>query len=151
MLTQVAGRAGRADRPGEVFIQTYVPTNYALVSAANYDHDAFYRQEIAYRREKHYPPVWHDLHVQFSGFRRDETLHKAHQVHDFLAGRYSGLVIDGPSPSVIERMNRRYRFSLLLRSPERLLLEEAGRSVMQEFPTTEDLWITVTPDPISVY
>ena len=151
LLTQVAGRAGRADRPGEVFIQTYVPTNYALVSAANYDHDAFYRQEIAYRREKHYPPVWHDLHIQFSGFRRDETLHKAHQVHDFLVGRYSGLVIDGPSPSVIERMNRRYRFSLLLRSPERLLLEEAGRSVMQVFPTTEDLWITVTPDPISVY
>lgn len=151
LLTQVAGRAGRADRPGEVFIQSYVPSHYALLSAATYDVDAFYRQEIAYRRENQYPPVWHALHIQFSGFRRDEALHKAHQVHDFLARRYGALHQDGPSPSVIERMNRRYRFSLMLRSPDRRLLEEAGRSVIHAFPTAEDLWITVTLDPLTTY
>lgn len=56
LLTQVAGRAGRADRPGEVIIQTYKPEHYAIAAAARQDYRSFFSQEFAYRRRDLYPP-----------------------------------------------------------------------------------------------
>ena len=57
LLTQVAGRAGRSTLGGEVIVQTYHPDHYAIVAASNHDYDAFYRQEMAFRRQQGYPPV----------------------------------------------------------------------------------------------
>ena len=59
LLTQAAGRAGRSCRPGDVVIQTYQPDHYAVTTAAAQDYEAFYRQEMAYRRLMGYPPVLH--------------------------------------------------------------------------------------------
>ena len=66
-LVQAGGRAGRGDNPGEVVIQTYQPEHYAVIHAANQDYDAFYEEEIAYRRELMYPPVGNLLGVQITG------------------------------------------------------------------------------------
>ncbi|NLC55591.1 MAG: primosomal protein N', partial [Armatimonadetes bacterium] len=56
LLTQVAGRAGRGDRPGEVLIQTFNPEHYAIVAASQHDFEAFYAREVDFRRELGYPP-----------------------------------------------------------------------------------------------
>jgi primosomal protein N' (replication factor Y) len=56
LLTQVAGRAGRGDRPGRVIIQTYHPDHYSLVCAKEQDYEEFYRREIVFRKTMHYPP-----------------------------------------------------------------------------------------------
>lgn len=66
-LVQAGGRAGRGDNPGEVVIQTYQPEHYAVIHAANQDYEAFYEEEIAYRRELMYPPVGNLLGVQITG------------------------------------------------------------------------------------
>ena len=66
-LVQAGGRAGRGDNPGEVVIQTYQPEHYAVIHAANQDYDAFYEEEIAYRRELMYPPVGNLLGIQITG------------------------------------------------------------------------------------
>ena len=57
LLTQAAGRAGRAEKSGNVVIQTYTPEHFSIVSAANQDYNAFYEQEIAYRKLCGYPPA----------------------------------------------------------------------------------------------
>lgn len=63
LLTQAAGRAGRGEKPGLAVIQTYQPEHYAVTCAAAQDYEAFYRQEILYRRLMHYPPAGHMMAV----------------------------------------------------------------------------------------
>ena len=60
-LTQAAGRAGRGSEPGEVVIQTYRPDHYSVQTAKEQDYEAFYEQEMEYRRMLLYPPVWNML------------------------------------------------------------------------------------------
>ena len=61
LLTQAAGRAGRGSEPGEVVIQTYQPDHYSVQTAKEQDYEAFYEQEMEYRRMLLYPPVWNML------------------------------------------------------------------------------------------
>jgi len=75
LLTQVAGRAGRADLPGEVIIQTFQPDHYAIQAAAVHDYESFYRQEIAKRGDAQacWPPLTHMVNVVVSGEREAEV------------------------------------------------------------------------------
>ncbi len=66
LLTQAAGRAGRANKPGKVVIQTYAPDNYSIIHAAAQDYDSFYNEEIAYRDLMDYPPVEHMMSVRIA-------------------------------------------------------------------------------------
>ena len=72
LLTQAAGRAGRADTPGEVVIQTYTPDNYSVEMAAKQDYIGFYNEEILYRQLMEYPPVLNMLKVSLSSKKEDE-------------------------------------------------------------------------------
>lgn len=63
LLTQAAGRAGRGDLPGNVVIQTYTPEHYSITAAKQQDYEAFYAQEIEYRKMLSYPPVWNLLSI----------------------------------------------------------------------------------------
>lgn len=72
LLAQAAGRAGRAERPGEVLIQTYQPEHYSITTAAQEDYEGFFRQEMAYREMLLYPPKAHILAILCTG--RQELL-----------------------------------------------------------------------------
>ena len=74
LVAQAAGRAGRAEKPGEMYIQTYTPDACSLVRAAGHDYEGFYEDEIEFRKMMCYPPVWHMLTVQF--IHRDEEMLK---------------------------------------------------------------------------
>ena len=63
LLTQAAGRAGRGDIPGNVIIQTYDPDHYSITTAKEQNYEAFYGQEIEYRKMMRYPPVWNMLYI----------------------------------------------------------------------------------------
>ena len=72
LTTQACGRAGRADKPGEVVIQTYTPDNYSVEMAAKQDYIGFYNEEILYRQLMEYPPVLNMLKVSLSSKKEDE-------------------------------------------------------------------------------
>lgn len=148
LVTQVAGRAGRDERPGKVFIQTYKPTHPALVAAQAHDVDYFYETEIAYREENGYPPFRHELHVLLSGPDRAKTMQRAQGVAAFLEEKIKTDALIGPTPSIIERMNGRYRFTIVLRQNDRALLESIGKALIDVFPTSTELWVVVTIDPL---
>ena len=76
LLTQAAGRAGRGDTPGEVVIQTYTPDNYSIKTAQAQDYNAFYEEEIAYRRLMEYPPISNMLKVSIAS-KNEQTLDMA--------------------------------------------------------------------------
>lgn len=74
LITQVAGRAGRGEKQGQVIIQTYEPNNYALIAAKSYDYGSFYQAETYLRNFMEYPPFGHIIGVYFTGEREDIIL-----------------------------------------------------------------------------
>ncbi|MCY3964360.1 MAG: primosomal protein N' [Acidobacteria bacterium] len=118
LLTQLAGRAGRGDRPGRFVIQTYYPDHYAIQALLKGDDEAFASQEMRFRRVFHYPPFTRMIQIvvrdrdRERGWRRISELAKAARTNRAAAGvRFSG-----PAPAPLERLKGRWRFQLLMRS-----------------------------------
>lgn len=117
LLTQAAGRAGRGSRPGEVVIQTYQPEHYAVVHAANQDYEGFYQEEILYRELLGYPPVSHMLAVQIYGEDEKRGMELAVRLARLVSGCIdewekpgARMVVLGPAPAAIGRINDIFRF-----------------------------------------
>ncbi|MFP6580287.1 MAG: primosomal protein N' [Myxococcota bacterium] len=135
LLTQVAGRAGRAEVPGEVVVQTYVPDHYAIAAASRHDYDSFYDREIALRQQLSYPPFGRIAHLLLShpeeaaGSEAIQALAGDIQ-RDFERDGLHNVEILGPAPSPLPRLRGRYRFQLLLKSTDEASLLKAARQLL---------------------
>jgi primosomal protein N' (replication factor Y) len=147
LLTQVAGRAGRQSAGAQVVLQTYTPEHYALLAAQEHDYQAFYAQEIAFRRQTGYPPFSRLVRFIYTsgsderGRRAAEDLageiRRLAETVDSAAGRSSASSgaeqslgewgIIGPAPAFFHRQRNRYRWHLLLRAADPAPLLEALR------------------------
>ena len=123
LLTQVAGRAGRGLLGGKAVLQTYQPQHYVIQAAARHDYVGFAERESRYRQELGYPPYRRLARIVFS-YSKQET---ARQQAEFAAARLrqilqerglSGTAIIGPAPCFYTRVDRQYRWHLLLRGPD---------------------------------
>ena len=129
LLTQVAGRAGRATTPGKVFVQTYLPQHYSLECACDHDYERFAARELEDRRQSPYPPFAHLVAVKFEGASESATIQTARRyatqarrlfrsVDDF--GQQITML--GPAMAPISRIKNRSRWQLLLKARDRGLL-----------------------------
>jgi primosomal protein N' (replication factor Y) len=127
LLTQVAGRAGRGDRPGRVIIQTYHPEHYSLVCAREQNYEEFYRREIMFRRTMNYPPYAALVNVLV----HDKDLDRANgTAADFArelreAAQGSDVRVLGPAPAAISRIRGEYRVQVLIKAHSRARAREA--------------------------
>lgn len=154
LLTQVSGRAGRGDLPGRVFIQTYKSDHPAIVTAARYDVDGFYDWEKRIRAMNAYPPFREELHIRLTSADRPALLDKAYALRDFIMkrlGQVEGGQVEGPTPSVIERVDRKYRFGILIRSKNKEDLRKLGWDILDHFPSSRQINIVLTMDPVSIF
>ncbi len=118
LITQVAGRAGRANKPGLVILQSANEDHYAIQAASQHNTTLFYQHEIAYREKLGYPPFKALTHIIFSGLELREVQKTAQQVASILTQllpETSELL--GPSPAPIELIKNRYRWHILIKSP----------------------------------
>jgi primosomal protein N' (replication factor Y) len=126
LITQVAGRAGRGDRPGRVVVQSYNPDHYSLKHAAAHDYEGFARQELAYRRQLGYPPFWHIGLVRLSGEDETATAGAARAAGDVIRNhdgarpgeRGVEVSVLGPSPAPLYRLQGRYRWHIVLKDTD---------------------------------
>ncbi len=126
LLTQVAGRAGRGERPGKVLVQTFSPTHYAVRAAAKHDYDTFYAEELAARRELGYPPFSHLALVRCEGLVEADVIAHAEELGELLRKRAGGEVsVLGPAPAPLARLRGNYRVQLLIKSKQRKSLRAA--------------------------
>jgi primosomal protein N' (replication factor Y) len=127
LLTQVAGRAGRGDRPGRVIIQTYHPEHYSLVCAKDQNYEEFYRREIVFRKTMHYPPFTALINVLIHDKDYDRANGTASEFARELrvAARDSGIRVLGPAPAAISRIKNEYRFQVLIKAQSRSRAREA--------------------------
>jgi primosomal protein N' (replication factor Y) len=152
LLSQVSGRAGRADRPGLVCIQTRNPGHYALTSARDHDYETFFESEIAVRKELGYPPFARMALVRLAGPDERAVIELADAAAE-MARRLIGdvppdeLELFGPAPAPLTKLRERYRHQMMVRSKTvlkrgRLLvawLPELRRSLPKEIALTVDV------------
>jgi len=151
LLTQVAGRAGRGDRAGEVVLQSHWPDHYALRLACEQDYAAFFEREMEFRRTMGYPPDTALVNV----IVRDRQAGKAAREADAIArglralapGRFRVL---GPAHAPLARLRQEHRFQVLLKG-RRGAMREAVRRVLEErYGNLRWPGIAVDVDPVSV-
>ncbi len=130
LLAQVAGRAGRADTPGEVILQTFQPDHPAVRLAAQHDYEGFYAEEIRAREEVGYPPfarlVTVRVHAGAEADARSATQLLADTARQHQAVKDGAVQVLGPAPAPLPRLRARYHYRLLLKSPDRKLLRNVA-------------------------
>ncbi len=123
VLTQVAGRAGRSPLGGQVILQTFQPEHYVIQAASRHDYQAFYQQELDYRRQLHYPPFSQLVRLEF----RHRDPERAEASAKALAGQIQAWLqqenrheteLVGPVPCFFSRIGGLYRWQLVLRGPD---------------------------------
>jgi primosomal protein N' (replication factor Y) (superfamily II helicase) len=133
LITQVAGRAGRGDRPGRVLIQTYHPYHYALQHACAQDYEGFYEEELRYRQNHSYPPFVALasllVHGPDLGRVRSDSLELRKQLD--LVNQDRRCRILGPAPAPLSRLKGEHRFQLLIKSRTRKHLREVADAALK--------------------
>lgn len=127
LVTQAAGRAGRGSQPGAVVIQTYQPDHYSIRAAKTQDYEAFYKEEILYRKLMHYPPVWNMLHILAASERQEDAAACMEQIAAWIQkelqkatanGTWKQLQVIGPADAPIAKVNDIYRRVLYMKHPD---------------------------------
>jgi primosomal protein N' (replication factor Y) (superfamily II helicase) len=131
LLTQVSGRAGRGELPGQVFVQTYHPDHYAIQCAAHHDFAGFVDRELRFRRAMHYPPYAALANVLLQSQRLEEAAAWASTL-----GRWCqqttlrNVRVLGPATAPIAKIKRTYRFHLVMKGENRTALQKALRALL---------------------
>lgn len=162
LLTQVSGRPGRAHKPGEVLVQTYNPDHYAILAAARHDFPAFYAMELEQRRQALYPPFVSMVRLvitcddQSTGWAEAERLGVALQqqglYHTELDAPPSRerLHFLGPAECALRKLRGRWRFSLLVKGPDRDAVTSAVRTALARYQAPENVTLVVDVEPLSM-
>jgi primosomal protein N' (replication factor Y) len=123
LLTQVAGRAGRGERPGRVLFQTFQPDNAAIVRARTHDYLGFCRLELRVRHELQFPPFSHLAALRVDAGAEEQARHTCAMLAELVRRhplvQSEAVQVLGPAPAPIERLRGRYRFRFILRAQER--------------------------------
>ncbi len=131
LLTQVAGRSGRGEIPGEVIIQSFNPYNDVITMALEGDYDSFYEYDMAIRTQLHYPPDGHLMVLHFRS--EDPAAARAYSevcMEQLRPYCHDGIIVTGPEPSPVERIKNHYRYQIIFRGSGLKALRYAIRSLI---------------------
>ena len=148
LLTQVAGRAGRGERPGQAIIQSLVPEHYSMRLACDQDYRAFYEKEVEFRRAMRYPPQVAMVNVVVRGKTFDEAMDGAHDLAAATRGG-RGFVVLGPAPAPLTKLRGEHRAQFFLKGTSRKAMREALQLALSRKPELAKR-LSVDVDPLSM-
>jgi len=152
LLTQVAGRAGRGEQPGEAIIQTLYPEHYSIRLACRQDYPAFFERELHFRKSMRYPPlvslVNAVVRARTYSAAMDDATDVAQRVRQEV-GDKRDVGILGPAPPPLAKLRGEYRAQLLLKSGNRRRVREALKTALAARPDLQRR-VVVDVDPLSV-
>ena len=148
LLTQVAGRAGRGETSGEVFVQTYTPFSPSIQFARHHDFAGYFQQELEFRERCDFPPFKHAVLI---------TIRSAHEARakfsaETLARRLkealgSEFILGDPTPAPLEKLQGQFRFHILIRGEAIVRLSRLVRETLDKLPFPDDVTVAVDVDP----
>jgi primosomal protein N' (replication factor Y) len=150
LLTQVVGRAGRGDRPGEAIVQTLYPEHYSIEFARRQDYAGFFAREYAYRQAMHYPPAVALINAIVKGRSFEAAMEDARRVVALVQARAAGrFEVLGPAPAALGRVRGSHRVQFFLKGTNRALLRLAIRAALEECGELRRR-VSVDVDPLNV-
>ncbi len=153
LLTQVAGRAGRGDVEGEVFVQSFTPFHPAIQYARRHDYTGFYDQEIEFRDQLNYPPASRIALLTFKGRNEEKVKFTAEHVTREVEKRCATLrdvILAGPAPAPLLRAETFYRYQLMLRAKQMPRLSHRLSEMLATLALPDEVMLTVDIDPVSL-
>ncbi len=153
LVTQVAGRSGRAEKKGDVILQTYDPENYILRFAAAYDYEGFYRHEIALRAAAMFPPFARIVRVMITSDKDADALETLREVYGRLQKLYEAHTGDflffNRMHAPIRRIQGKFRYQVLMRLTAEKLLESIYDEVSAVRPKNALVYVEENPSNLS--
>jgi primosomal protein N' (replication factor Y) len=151
LLTQVAGRAGRADLPGEVILQSHLPDHYALQLACAQDYDTFFEREMEFRRTMAYPPAAALVNLVLRSRDSREGAEAADGVAAGLRARAGGRFrVLGPAFAPLARLRQEHRFQILLKGRRKAMRDAVREVLVERYGSVRWPGIAVDVDPVTI-
>src|SRR5216110_3915633 len=148
LLTQVAGRAGRGETPGEVFVQTYTPFSPSIQFARHHDFAGYFQQELEFRERCDFPPFRHAVLITVRSAHEARAQFSAETIARRLKEALpAGFILSAPSPAPIEKLQGQFRFHILMRGEAIVRLSRLVRETLDKLPLPEDVLAAVDVDP----
>lgn len=157
LLTQVAGRAGRGEKDGDVIIQTYTPGDRAIIRASRQDYAAFFWEEISYRKQLGYPPFSHIIRVLLFHEREERVIKAAHDLADqirlvLMQREDEHYQILGPAPAVLTKLKNEFRWQVSVKGKNPEILRKIIHSGVKAFysgSTCSGIKLSIEVNPLS--
>ncbi len=153
LLTQVAGRAGRGDVEGEVFVQSFTPFHPAIQYARRHDYVGFYEQEVEFRQELGYPPIMRMCGLTLRGRNEDRTRMAAEYVMKEIETKITdlkGLSISGPAEATLLRAENFFRYQVVLRSNQMAALGQRLTRLFASIELPDEVQLIIDIDPANL-
>ncbi len=155
LLTQVAGRSGRGEQPGKVIIQTWNPEHYAIRYATAQDYISFAKEEMNYRKRLFYPPFFRLARFVFTSAdekKLTNLLNKYHPALEKLKLNYGAekLLILGPSPAPISKINKLYRHHIILKASNPQVLSQSVTELEKLIKLPSGISLAIDIDPVTL-
>jgi len=148
LLTQVSGRAGRGETPGEAIIQTLYPDHYAIRAAAAQDYKAFFDHEIAFREQLSYPPAIALINVIVKGRSADQAMTDAHDLVKRVRHHGPHARVLGPAPAALAKIRDEHRAQFLMKGKNRKAMRMALAHALEQRADLKKK-VVVDVDPVS--
>lgn len=152
LLTQVSGRAGRAEKPGEVIIQSFNPEHYAIQLAKAQDYEDFYTKEMYIRHRGDYPPYYFTVQITASHPEENEAAKQMFQIATKLKqGLSPQAILLGPTPNAIMRVNNRYFYQVIIKYKQEPILQPLLKEILTDTQraTARGLKLSIDAEPMN--
>lgn len=152
LLTQVAGRAGRGDKKGEVIVQTYNPEHYVVTLAQTQDYEQFYRHEMRMRHMGNYSPYVFSTLLTVSHTSESVALKTALALKNLIADHaIDNVIVVGPSAQAIARVKNQYYFQVLLKYKNKAVIAPLQQSILQfaQEMSKQKVYLSIDVEPLS--
>ena len=148
LLTQVAGRAGRGETPGEVFVQTYTPFSPSIQFARHHDFAGYFQQELEFRERCDFPPFKHAVLITVRSAHEARAKFSAETITRRLKEALPPeFILSAPVPAPLEKLQGHFRFHILMRGEAIVRLSRLVRETLDKLPLPEDVVASVDVDP----
>ena len=148
LLTQVAGRAGRGETSGEVFVQTYTPFSPSIQFARHHDFAGYFQQELEFRERCDFPPFKHAILIAVRSAHEGRAKLSAETLQRRLKEALpKEFILGDATPAPLEKLQGQFRFHILMRGEAVMRLSRLVRETVDKLPFPEDVTVTVDVDP----
>ena len=151
LLSQVAGRAGRSDIPGEVVIQTFNPNHYVIECVKMNNYDKFYLQEMNFRKNLKYPPYYYLVSIKVIGKVYEKTIENSQKVKEYLKDNLSkDTIILGPTTAAVFKFNNEYRMQIIIKYKFDDKLIPTLKDIDNIFASNKDNYLEIDFNPLRI-